>query len=96
MSVTLASKGGRIVREKRRPLRDDELLRERDRSMLAKYLEGHSAREVGRVYGISESMVCRRLRGVPQSVWARVQKDVKAIKATRLRMLREEAEAANA
>jgi len=96
MSITSGRKGGRIVMEKRRPLRDPAILQERDRSLYAKYVEGHTAREVGKIFGLSESIVCRRIKKIPAVVRAHIRKDVERTRRQRLVDIRAEHEAINA
>jgi len=96
MSIVSASDGRRLVLEKKRRLRDHEVLAVRDRDMWRKRCEGHSLAEIGREFRISEGLVSRRLSEMPHTIKQEIKRDVTRIRVMRIQYIQEDMASASA
>jgi len=87
MSIMSGRRGERLVLEKVRSLRGDEALRERDRAMYAKYVEGHTYQDVAILFNRTKGLVCQRFKAMPASVKLAIRKDVVETRRQRLENL---------
>lgn len=82
--------------EKLRSLRGHEALRERDREMYRKHVEGHTYEDIARFYGRTKGLVSQRFAGIPHTIKLAIRRDVANIRTMRLRENAEQMEMASA
>lgn len=90
MSVMAGRDGRRVVMGTPQALRRPEALADRDRRMWRMHVEGHSCKEVGREFKLTESIVCRRFKEMPETVKQSIRRDVARIRVMRLQYVHED------
>ena len=90
MSMTSDRLGGRIVLQTKTRLRDDEMLRDRDRLMYEALCDGKEVPDVARLFRHTPSYVYRRFKRMPQQVKTRIKRARECYRREQASLIRSE------